>query len=478
MPMFTRLSAKNFKSWRDAGDVALAPVTGFFGTNSSGKTSLLQTLLLLKQTAASADRRQVLNLGGDERSPVSLGLTRDVVHRNNIGEPLCLGVGWTPPTNVEPTDPGNPRQPLFSADRVSFSTELMTRESHPSKNSNGELQLYVERFEYSLGDTSVRMTTSKAPRHRRDPEYGLEATVNGDANYLTRSRGRGWPLPPPAKCYGFPDEVFAYFQNAGFMADVELELERQLRERLFYLGPLRNYPERQYTWQGSSPPDVGRVGERAIEALLASRRRGKPNTRRLDRRGRAIRRISVEEHVADWLHQLGLVADFDVERISEDADIYRVRVRCSDGATSVHLTDVGVGVSQVLPVLVLLAYVDEGSTVLLEQPEIHLHPAVQAGLADVILETAAVRRVQVIIESHSEHLLKRLQRRVAEGSVTPDRVALYFCENASGESTIEQLRISEYGEILNWPPDFFGDRFGETAAIVQAGLEQRSALGT
>ena len=476
--MFTRLTTKNFKSWRDAGEVALAPVTGFFGANSSGKTSLLQTLLLMKQTAASSDRRQVLDLGGDERAPVSLGLTRDIIHSSNLDEPMVFGFGWVPPVKIEPSDPSDPQKNLFSAGEVFFSTELTARELSTSKNSASELQLYVEQFKYSLENTSVQMITSKAPRHRKDPEYRLEASVGGDANYLTRFRGRGWALPPPAKCYGFPDEVFAYYQNAEFMGDIELEMERQFRERLFYLGPLRSYPERQYTWQGSSPADVGRSGERAIEALLASRRKGKTNTRKFDSIGRAIRRITVEEHVAHWLRQLELIADFDVERISEDADIYRVKVRRSQNAASVHLTDVGFGVSQILPVLVLLAYVDEGSTVLLEQPEIHLHPAVQAGLADIVMEAATVRRVQVIVESHSEHLLKRLQRRVAERAVTPDQVALYFCENAGGESRIDQLELNKYGEIQNWPRDFFGDRLGETAAIVQAGLEQRAMLET
>ena len=472
--MFTRIAITNFKSWRDTEDIALAAVTGFFGTNSSGKTSLLQTLLLLKQTVASADRRQVLNLGGDERSPISLGLARDVVHRGSFDAPMSFGFGWKPPKPVEPPDPRDPSKVLFSANNIWFRTALTARARDGSSDAVGEVQLYVEQFEYSLGSTGVRMTTSKAPRHRKDPEYELSATVDGDSGYLTRFRGRGWALPPPGKCYGFPDEVFAYYQNAEFMGDIELELERQFRERLSYLGPLRSYPERQYTWQGSSPVDVGRAGERAVEALLASRSMGRRNTRKLNRLGRAVRRITVEEHVAQWLHQLQLIAEFQVERISADADIYRVLVRRFDAAEWVHLTDVGFGVSQVLPVLVLLAYVDEGSTVLLEQPEIHLHPAVQAGLADIIIEAATVRRVQVIVESHSEHLLKRLQRRVAERNLTPDDVALYFCENDHGASRIDGLELNVFGEIHNWPEDFFGDRFGETAAIVEAGLKQRT----
>jgi len=134
---------------------------------------------------------------------------------------------------------------------------------------------------------------------------------------------------------------------------------------------------------------------------------------------------------------------------------------------------VGFGVSQILPVLVLLASAPEGSTVLLEQPEIHLHPSVQSGLADIIIETAVHRKVQVIVESHSGHLLRRLQLRTAEGKVESDDLALYFCDASTGESISSALQINLFGQISNWPPDFFGDPFGETASMVKAGLKRK-----
>jgi predicted ATPase len=466
--VFTHLSAENFKSWQATGEIELSPVTGFFGTNSSGKTSLLQLLLLMKQTTASADRRQVLNLGGDDRSPVSLGLIRDVLFDHNLELALTVRFDWNPPEPIQPPNPEKPSGTLFTATALSFETNVAVRQD----------QLYVERFDYRSDDIHVAMVSSKAPRHRKDPEFQLNATVAGREGFLTRVPGRAWPLPPPAKCYGFPDEVLAYFQNSEFVSSLELEIERQFGERLFYLGPLRSYPERQYTWQGSRPADVGRAGERAIEALLASRLRGKTNARRLNSRGRAVRRITVEEHVAGWLKDLDLISSFDVQRISDEADIYRVLVRRSAKSTPVLLTDVGFGVSQILPVLVLLAYVPEGSTVLLEQPEIHLHPAVQAGLADIFLEAAQMRRVQVVVESHSEHLLKRLQRRVAEQSAQAQKIALYFCDHDGRASTIKRLDLNIFGEIENWPKDFFGDPLGETAAIVGAGLRRSAAAGT
>ena len=131
--------------------------------------------------------------------------------------------------------------------------------------------------------------------------------------------------------------------------------------------------------------------------------------------------------------------------------------------------------SQVLPVLVLLYYVPEGSTVLMEQPEIHLHPAVQSGLADVMLNVAAVRNVQIVVESHSEHLMRRLQRRVAEQKISSEDVKLYFVSSNRGKAQVSDLLLNEWGEIENWPENFFGDEMGEIAAISEASLKRRMA---
>mgnify|MGYP001129745203 CR=1 FL=1 len=102
--MITSLAATNFKSWKDTGTVPLAPITGLFGRNSSGKTSFLQLLLLLKQTAESPDRSLVLNLG-DERSLVELGVFRDLVFNHGAEARLRLALGWELPARLTVPDP-------------------------------------------------------------------------------------------------------------------------------------------------------------------------------------------------------------------------------------------------------------------------------------------------------------------------------------------------------------------------------------
>jgi predicted ATPase len=151
-------------------------------------------------------------------------------------------------------------------------------------------------------------------------------------------------------------------------------------------------------------------------------------------------------------------------------------VRHTPESPEVFLTDVGSGVSQVLSVLVQCYYAPEGSTIVLELPELHLHPSVQSGLADIFIDAYQKRRVQIIFESHSEHLLRRLQRRIAEETpeISPTTVNLYFCSLENGESKLEPLQLDEYGNIHNYPKDFFGDRFEEMAAMTEAGIERRA----
>ena len=239
-------------------------------------------------------------------------------------------------------------------------------------------------------------------------------------------------------------------------------------DSIYYLGPLREYPQREYHWAGSSPEDVGQRGERTVDAILAATIR--KETRSL---GYRKHRKSFQGMIAHWLHELGLIREFHLEEIAEGSNLYRAMVKTLPSSVPTLLTDVGFGVSQVLPVLVLLYYVPEGSTVLMEQPEIHLHPAVQSGLADVMLNVAKVRNVQIVVESHSEHLMRRLQRRVAENSASAEDVKLYFVSFKRGKASVSDLLLNEWGEIENWPDKFFGDEMGEIAAISKASLKRR-----
>jgi len=130
--------------------------------------------------------------------------------------------------------------------------------------------------------------------------------------------------------------------------------------------------------------------------------------------------------------------------------------------TMVSHRDVGIGISQVLPVLVM-AYASEGKLVAMEQPEIHLHPALQAELGDVFIEAALGERQNTfILETHSEHLILRLMRRIREGKISPDDVGVVFVEPLARGSRFIELRIDEEGDFIDeWPGGFFEESFHE-----------------
>ena len=153
-----------------------------------------------------------------------------------------------------------------------------------------------------------------------------------------------------------------------------------------------------YPWEESHPKDIGRHGEKMISALLSSR----------------VQLRSTDEQIAKRLQKLGLIDSYTLNPTSNRDQNYEFLVKQYKDGPEVGLTDVGFGVSQILPVLTLCYYAPEGSTLILEQPEAHLHPKAQSELADVLIDVVKNRKVQIILESHSEHLLLRLMRRIAE----------------------------------------------------------------
>lgn len=448
--MLTELRFTNFKSWPQA-KLNCGMITGVFGTNSSGKTSLLQFLLLLKQTKDATDRAISLELNGDL---VELGTIRDAIHRHDEERSIEFGLSVLLPSPQGLTDPSDKRRSVIArGDVLSQSAEIGVRRRAP----------YTKKISYTLGGMTFVLEQRDGDSHAFELRAQSEIAEKSSFRFV-RTQGRAWKLPGPIKSYAFPDQARTFFQNSGFLAELENLYEEAL-DNIYYLGPLRHPPERDYLWARSRPTDVGTSGEKTIDAILSATEANE--TRNVKSKAW---HMPFQEMIAYWLSAMGVIDSFRVEEIAEGSNLWRAYVRTRAGASEVQLTDVGFGVSQVLPVITLLQYVPEGSTVVLEQPEIHLHPLAQAALADVIIQAATHRKVQVILESHSEHLLLRLQRRIAEKAVSADDVKLYFCDAPLGESILTPLELDLYGNILNWPEKFMGDSFGETAAAELARL--------
>ncbi|MYB96715.1 DUF3696 domain-containing protein [Candidatus Poribacteria bacterium] len=414
--MITELRVQNFKSWKDTSKRQIAPLTGFFGANSSGKTSLLQTLLMLKQTVERPpDWDGVIDFG-DDNSLVNLGSFEDIIrqHRKDLSLEISLSWKSTEKLNIRNMD---------SLEVVSFN--LTTRGAGNSVHSI--------RFNYKIG------------------EQGFEVKSTGQGSYGVFVSNVQIYRAHLFRCYAIraPDSDISQLQTSF----------ENLFRSIGYLGPLREYPRHRYAWQGEHSPGVGQHGEDMVTALFTG----------------LIQRRSLDEQIPKWLQRLDLIDSYRLNPITGSEKDYEFLVRKYKGGPEVRLTDVGFGVSQVLPVLVLCYYVPEGSILILEQPEAHLHPKVQSELADLLIEVVKERQLQIILESHSEHLLIRLMRRIAEEQISADDTAFYFCEMNEGVSEIERLNVDNYGNITNWPQNFFGDEMGDLAAKTKAEMKRKKA---
>ena len=463
--MLRHINLKNFKAWREL-DIELGRrITGLFGTNSSGKSSLIQFLLMLKETKNNPDRNLVLDFG-KSGGVINLGGFGDVIHRNDKNLKLEWRLSWE-----GMGQPWSASDPHTGEDEIQFdykevSIQAVVEMANPEESKS--LKTQSIRYTMMDEDTGEETTIGIGPNLKKENPFRFfevkEKTPSGDV-----SSGHGYIETGPIKTHLFPFQAILHTssENQDLLRWLELDYEK-LMDRIYYLGPLRDYPHRQYNWSGGNPSDVGTRGELMINAILAASEKGKAYQMK-----KGSRKRSFQEVVAMRLKEMGLIHSFSVAEVAEGSNIYQAKVSVGKRSPKVLLTDVGFGVSQVLPAIVLLNHVPEGSTVIFEQPEIHLHPEVQSSLADAIVGIAETRNLQVIIESHSEHFLRRLQRRVADETISANLVKLYFVSQESGEARLTDIGLNEYGEIENWPPDFFGDEMEEIAETRKAAIKRK-----
>ena len=454
MVMIKQLRIKNFKGWKDTGLIKMTPLTVFFGANSSGKSSISHLLLLLKQTVDNPDRKTTI-FPGNNNSSMQIGSLIDVIFQHNKNNQIEFEYLW------------NLDKPLVIRDIKSKNeypvTEMRFSAAIGLKN---QLSSEVKHFTYDMFDDNNKTLSVYMKKKAEKPTYEIETE-----NYkLIKNVGRAWDIDSPVRFYGYPETVVANYQNADFLQELNLRHE-VLYGSIYYLGPLRQASQRLYSWSGSVPDSVGYSGENTISAILAAQTR-KLNT------GLNKRKKLFVEIIAEKLLDMGLIEEFRLNPITDEKKNYEVKVRTKGSDNLVDLPDVGFGVSQVLPVLVQLFYAPAHSIIIMEQPEIHLHPSAQAILADVMIDAIkaredGARNIQLIVETHSEHFLRRLQRRIAEDVVTNDQVSAYFANTDSKPTSLQPLEIDVYGNISNWPEGFFGDEMGDIAAHSLAAMKKR-----
>ncbi|WP_283605277.1 AAA family ATPase [Mycolicibacterium poriferae] len=244
-----------------------------------------------------------------------------------------------------------------------------------------------------------------------------------------------------------------------------------------YLGPLRDEPRAAYP--DSPEGDDTYVGPRGEFTASVLQRHGDRKvsvpTPQPDGTIKTSRRpIQLITAVNRWAEYFDIGQSFSVSDQGRFGIQMQVRQRDVDG--DLDLTSVGTGVSQLLPVIVMCLQAPVGSLLLIEQPELHLNPRVQQLLTDFLLEIAQSGR-HLVVETHSEYMISRLRRHVAEDldDALQDTIGIYFAKRVNGATTYDLVRTNEYGGIEEWPENFFDQATEEEHAILSAAVKKRRA---
>lgn len=227
-----------------------------------------------------------------------------------------------------------------------------------------------------------------------------------------------------------------------------------------YLGPLRDEPRVVHgAWdERFDALPVGIRGELTAE-VLTRQRNTRINYYDWDNRRKSA---TLPEAVSVWCRYLGIGDNINVLDLGKQGRGVEIEV---DGVNR-DLTTIGVGASQLLPILVAGLSAPARGVLMIEQPELHLHPKVQSRLADFFLFSRP--DVTFVVETHSEYLITRVRRRIAEAAVTPSSVQVLFAEQSSGATTVRALPLSEMGDFEVWPKGFFDAQDDDASKIVRA----------
>ena len=573
--MLTALQIGNFKAFAEAQRIPLRPLTLIYGANSSGKSSIIHSIVLARHAMETGDLDiHRTNIGGEA---VDLGGFRQYVHRrevnrrmewsaeldtarftgrlaellapvNSVRVSIEIGIPQIEETKEqESVDSRTGKKIMIKVptgnlvtvgipEVLSYSiTTDNAQLLQMSKRRNGKLQLDRLDHEQPLFrevlKAIVETSTTAESIHPSDYE-GLDEAIAGIVPDISAMVGKFLPeglIHSEADLEGKQASLFPVSRGRrreDLAAAVRFFIPRTLDELikgigravaeeltcLQYLGPLRSYPPRHLAFAQSHDPNWLAGGGYAWDVIrrdvevrkLVNAWLTAPD--RLQTPYELILRdlVGIDQldgPLLDGLEQLneeGLNIEYEEESRytsagawpvikDPEAEVEKLRnlIRSSDieklnelilidrrSNTVVSHRDVGIGVSQVLPVLVS-AYANQNKIVAIEQPEIHLHPALQADIGDLFLQSAlGENQNRFLIETHSEHLLLRIMRRMRQTAagelpdgipkIRPEDVMVLFVEPDGSRSIIREMPLNEHGDLVKaWPGGFFEEGLRE-----------------
>ena len=242
-----------------------------------------------------------------------------------------------------------------------------------------------------------------------------------------------------------------YKKTGAFQPVLDLTIKastllRGYLDNLVYIRPLRANPERLYIFGGNNGEQVGQGGKNLADVLYT-----KPDV---------LNAVNKQFELFDLGYEIK-ISKFKDEETSELSDVFAIRLIDKYTKVNVSLLDVGFGISQILPVIIK-SVSSENETIIIEQPEIHIHPRLQAQLGSLLAESVKSFGNRFIIETHSEHLLLRLQKLIRNGELSHKDVALVYVDRDIDGSRCLKIRLDCDGDFMDkWPNGFFDERFNE-----------------
>ena len=399
----TKITVKGFKSIAAECAIDIRPLTILAGANSSGKSSIMQPLLMLKQTLEAPYDPGVLLIDGPN---VQFTEAKQFLSKSTAEK---------------------------RADR--FQVQIKTRDTNFVHSVETILKEGLIGFEIIEMTVEVKQIGSPLPfKHfTLYPEMSIEEIrALGDKGPTRNDLGS----VKSSRCF-----LTFESQNSDRLFNVTYTSVESYIFDSIHLPGLRGNPERVYKFISTGPRYPG-----TFENYVASMIHGwqEKEDERL-------------ETVADALRTLELTGQVGTRKIGDvgiEVQVGRLPHNRTDDTDMVNIADVGFGVSQVLPVLVAVIAAEAGQLVYIEQPELHLHPRAQVALAQV-LANAAKRGVRVVVETHSSLLLLGIQTLVAEGDLSPELVKLHwFTRREDGVTEVNSADLDEAGAYGEWPEDF------------------------
>ncbi|SMF61379.1 AAA family ATPase [Allosphingosinicella indica] len=440
--MLTGLTLRNFRAFKDQS-FRFRRLNIFIGKNNSGKSSALSALNLIAQTISTQELESTpLLLNGQFQN---LGTYIDVVNGNNPRRKIGIDLEF---------------------DRFSVKTEYKYRSQRR--------EIDISDFELLDRSKSVMKYTARKDSYSlsvkgRDVEKIFPSYKKRRPRFINF-----WPtsIVPSTQFRSFEERDTPAYKTLR-EADIALYTARRNLMRYFdnfdSISPFRDQPQRTYLYSGESARKVGISGSNMATMLAAD----------ASKRG-GIRKDLVS-NISFWFRYTGIAEGVTVQSLTPRH--FEICLISNDGSKH-NICDVGFGCSQVLPVLVGgLNLFDEshpGSSnklLVVQEPEIHLHPDAQAALGS-FFSNLATRGGQIFIETHSDNLVLRIARHVALGDIAPEDVAIFYVTD-QGEERVSEIGIDEHGAFEPpFPNGFFPQRQAESLSLARAAMRKSSSRRT